>query len=104
MSALREFAYYRILRPQHWESEVKVICGWLLHCKRFLAIFAVFLSVLSSVRPVYVLTLPPLAPLSGHCCAMPCRAVDDFRERGSNRLIDLRGPLTFPECPYSWLT
>lgn len=35
------------------------------------------------------------------CSAGP----DEFRERGSNRLIDLkRGPLTFPECPCSWLT
>ena len=29
---------------------------------------------------------------------------DEFRERGSNRLIDLKGPLPFPECPCSWLT
>ncbi|WP_299895668.1 hypothetical protein, partial [uncultured Ruegeria sp.] len=26
------------------------LCGWLLHCKRFFAISAVILSVLSSVR------------------------------------------------------
>ncbi len=30
--------------------------------------------------------------------------LDEFRERGSNRLIDLRGPLPLPECPCSWLT
>ena len=40
---------------------LNVLCGWLLHCKSFLAIFAVVSSVLSSVRPVYVLALPPLA-------------------------------------------
>ena len=62
-----------------------------------------FLSVLSSVRPVYVLALPPLAlPLIA--ASSDCRAVDEFRERGSNWLIDLRGPLPFPECPCSWLT
>lgn len=29
---------------------------------------------------------------------------DGFRERGSKRLNDLKGPVTFPECPGSWLT
>jgi hypothetical protein len=29
---------------------------------------------------------------------------DEFRKRGSNRLIGLKGPLPFPECPCSWLT
>ena len=29
---------------------------------------------------------------------------DGFRERGSKRLNDLIGPVTFPECPGSWLT
>ena len=45
-------------------AEKNCICGWLLHCKCFLVIFAVFSSVLSSVRPVYVLALPPLALMS----------------------------------------
>jgi len=49
------------LRPQHLKLVVNVFCGWLLHCKSFLAIFAVVSSVLSSVRPVFVLALPPLA-------------------------------------------
>jgi hypothetical protein len=30
--------------------------------------------------------------------------MDGFRERGSKRLNDLIGPVTFPECPGSWLT
>lgn len=34
------------------------------------------------------------------CSAGP----DEFRERGSIRLNDLKGPRTFPECPCSWLT
>ena len=35
------------------------------------------------------------------CSAGP----DEFRERGSNRVIGLRrGPQPFPECPCSWLT
>ena len=29
--------------------------------------------------------------LSGHCCAMPCRATEEFREQGSYRLNDLKG-------------
>lgn len=49
------------------------------------------LSVRSCVRPVYA--------------AFDVAAgLDEFRKRGSNRLNDLIGPLTFPECPGSWLT
>jgi hypothetical protein len=38
------------------------------------------------------------------CFGIASTGPDEFRERGSNRLIDLRGPETFPECPCSWLT
>ena len=38
------------------------------------------------------------------CFGIASTGPDEFRERGSNRLIDLKGPLTFPECPSSWLT
>ena len=38
------------------------------------------------------------------CFGIASTGPDEFRERGSNRLIDLRGPETFPECPCSWLS
>ena len=38
------------------------------------------------------------------CFGIASTGPDEFRKRGSNRLIDLKGPLTFPECPCSWLT
>lgn len=44
--------------------KLKVICGWLLHCKIFLAISAIISSVPSSVRPVCVAALSPLALMS----------------------------------------
>ena len=37
------------------------VCGWHLHCKRFVVLFAHISSVQSCVRPVYVSALPPLA-------------------------------------------
>ena len=67
------------------------ICGWLLHCKCFLVIFAV----------IFVSTVVCPACL---CFGIASTGPDEFRERGSNRLIDLKGPLPFPECPCSWLT
>ena len=67
------------------------LCGWLLHCKRFLAISAV----------IFVSTVVCPACL---CFGIASTGPDEFRERGSNRLIDLRGPLPLPECPCSWLT
>ena len=43
--------------------------------------------------------------LSGLFVRWYSAGLDEFRERGSNRLIDLgKGPLPFPECPCSWLT
>ncbi|QDY71420.1 hypothetical protein [Qingshengfaniella alkalisoli] len=61
---------------------------------------------------------PALQAFSGGICGHFCQycrlsglfvwwcstGPDEFRERGSNRLIDLKGPLPFPECPCSWLT
>src|SRR6056297_940583 len=80
------------LRPRFAQVlQLNVLCGWLLHCKSFLAISAV----------VFVSTVVCPACLCGGVVAT---GPDEFRERGSNRLIDLRGPLTFPECPCSWLT
>jgi hypothetical protein len=38
------------------------------------------------------------------CFGIASTGPDEFRKRGSNRLIDLKGPLPFPECPCSWLT
>ena len=60
------------------------LCGWLLHCKRFLSIFAV----------IFVSTVVCPACL---CFGIASTGPDEFRERGSNRLIDLRGPLPLPE-------
>jgi hypothetical protein len=79
------------LRLQYPECEANGICGWLLHCKRFLSMFAV----------IFVSTFVSPACL---CFGIASNGPDDFRKRGSNRLIDLRGPLPFPECPCSWLT
>lgn len=71
---------------------LNVVCGWLLHCKSFLVAFAV----------LFVSTVVCPACLRGGVVAT---GPDEFRERGSNRLIDLKiWPLTFPECPCSWLT
>ncbi|TQM90081.1 hypothetical protein BD293_4000 [Roseinatronobacter monicus] len=56
-----------------------VLCGWLLHCKRFLSMFAV----------IFVSTVVCPACL---CFGIASTGPDEFRERGSNRLIDLRGP------------
>jgi hypothetical protein len=42
-------------------SRMNVVCGWHLHCKRFVVLFAHISSVQSCVRPVYVSALPPLA-------------------------------------------
>ena len=67
------------------------VCGWLLHCKRFLAISAV----------IFVSTVVCPACL---CFGIASTGPDEFRKRGSNRLIDLKGPPPFPECPCSWLT
>lgn len=67
------------------------LCGWLLHCKCFLVILAV----------IFVSTFVCPACL---CFGIASTGPDEFRERGSNRLIDLKGPLPFPECPCSWLT
>ena len=67
------------------------ICGWLLHCKCFLVTSAV----------IFVSTFVCPACLCGGIVAT---GLDEFRERGSNRLVDLRGSLPFPECPCSWLT
>ena len=67
------------------------LCGWLPHCKRFLAISAV----------IFVSTVVCPACL---CFGIASTGPDEFRKRGSNRLIDLKGPLPFPECPCSWLT
>lgn len=61
---------------------------------------------------------PALQDISGDFCGRFCQyrrlcglfmrwgsaGLDEFRERGSNRLIGLEGPLPFPECPCSWLT
>jgi hypothetical protein len=55
------------------------MCGWLLHCKRFLAIFAVFL-VRTVVCPACL------------CFGIASTGPDEFRERGSKRLNDLGGP------------
>jgi hypothetical protein len=38
------------------------------------------------------------------CFGIASTGPDEFRKPGSNRLIDLEGPLPFPECPCSWLT
>jgi hypothetical protein len=58
----------------------------------FLAMFAV----------IFVSTVVFPACLCGGIVAT---GPDEFRERGSNRVIGLRrGPLPFPECPCSWLT
>ena len=54
----------------------KVLCGWLLHCKRFLVIFA----------GIFVSTVVCPACL---CFGIASTGPDEFRERGSNRLIDL---------------
>ena len=70
---------------------VRKLCRWLLHCKRFLVMFAVFL-----VRIVMC--------LASLCFGIASTGPDEFRERGSIRLNDLNGPRTFPECPCSWLT
>lgn len=73
-----------------WPYATKGFFG-LLHCKRFLSIFAV----------IFVSTVVCPACL---CFGIASTGPDEFRERGSNRLIDLRGPLPLPECPCSWLT
>ena len=73
------------------EPGMNGICWWALHCKRFLSMFAV----------IFVSTVVCLACL---CFGIASTGPDEFRERDSNRLIDLRGPLPFPECPCSWLT
>jgi hypothetical protein len=52
------------------------ICGWLLHCKSFLVILA----------GIFVSTVVCPACLRGGIVAT---GLDEFRERGSNRLIDL---------------
>jgi hypothetical protein len=52
------------------------LCGWLLHCKSFLVIFA----------GIFVSTVVCPACLRGGIVAT---GLDEFRERGSNRLIDL---------------
>jgi hypothetical protein len=46
-----------------WNSQ-NVVCGWLLHCKRFSAILRSCSSVQSCVRPVCVAALSPLALMS----------------------------------------
>ena len=67
-------------------------------------------------RPLWV--APALQEFFGDFCGHFCQycrlsglfvwwcstGPNEFRERGSNRLIDLKGPLPFPECPCSWLT
>ncbi|WP_217639279.1 hypothetical protein, partial [Salinihabitans flavidus] len=65
-------------------------CGWLLHCKSFFGDFCGHFRQYCRLSGLFV----------QWCSA----GLDEFRERGSNRLIDIRGPLTFPECPCSWLT
>ncbi len=82
---------FRRAAPQHQLPCFKVVCGWLLHCKSFLAISAV----------VFVSTVVCPACLRGGVVAT---GPDEFRERDSNRLIDLIRPQTLAECPCSWLT
>jgi len=77
-------------RAAETNQESNGVCGWLPHCKRFLAISAV----------IFVSTVVCPACL---CFGIASTGPDEFRKRGSNRLIDLKGPLPFPECPCSWL-
>jgi len=69
----------------------KVVCGWLLHCERFFW--------------QYQRSFCQYSRVSGRLCdGIVVTGPDEFRKRGSIRLIDLNGPRTFPECPCFWLT
>lgn len=61
---------------QYLQTGRNDICGWLLHCKNFLVMFA----------GIFVSTVVCPACLRGGIAAT---GPDEFRERGSNRLIDL---------------
>ncbi len=79
------------LQPQYRGTGSDIVCGWLLHCKSFLRDCCGRFCQYRRLSGLFV----------RWCSA----CLDEFRDRGSNRLVDLRrGPLTFPECPCSWLT
>ncbi|WP_299616470.1 hypothetical protein, partial [uncultured Tateyamaria sp.] len=61
---------------QHPNRPLNGIFGWLLHCKCFLVIFAV----------IFVGTVVCPACL---CFGIASTGPDEFRERGSNRIIGL---------------
>ena len=71
-------------------NAANVMCGWLLHSKTYLIRF-VHLSE-AVMCPAYLRGLDRWPSLSRHCCAIPCRAVDEFRRPSSYQLCGLSCP------------
>ena len=82
--------------PFNFAPAANGVCGWLLHSKTFLIRF-VHLSE-AVMCPACLRGFDRWPSLSGHCSAIPCRAVDGFRKPSSYQLCGLSCPCHSTEC------